>query len=393
MNNGFLDLSPWATVAYTLILTHITIAAVTIFLHRHQAHRTLTLNPVVSHFFRFWLWLTTGMITREWVAVHRKHHAKCESDEDPHSPQVLGLRKVLWRGAELYRREASREETREQYGKGAPDDWIERHLYTPYNFVGIVLMLVINLALLGPVGVAVWAVQMVWIPFWAAGVINGVGHYVGYRKFQSPDASTNIVPWGIVIGGEELHNNHHAFPNSARFSSRWWEFDLGWFYIRLLSLLGLARIKRVAPRPAKLVPGEGNIDAEAVRAVINARYQVLAGYGRDVLKRVYREELRRRKSDRSLKARFRQARSLLLREERLLDEGSQRTLQQVFEESQALKTAYQFRKRLQSIWQSAAGPDQVRTALQEWCRQAEATGIEALQRFARQLGGYRLRDA
>ncbi|WP_303909187.1 DesA/ISL3 alpha bundle tail domain-containing protein [Thiohalomonas denitrificans] len=217
--------------------------------------------------------------------------------------------------------------------------------------------------------------------------------FLGYRKFQSPDASTNIVPWGIVIGGEELHNNHHAFPNSARFSSRWWEFDLGWFYIRLLSLLGLARIKRVAPRPAKLVPGEGNIDAEAVRAVINARYQVLAGYGRDVLKRVYREELRRRKSDRSLKARFRQARSLLLREERLLDEGSQRTLQQVFEESQALKTAYQFRKRLQSIWQSAAGPDQVRTALQEWCRQAEATGIEALQRFARQLGGYRLRDA
>ncbi len=392
MTSGFLDLSPWATVAYALILTHITIAAVTIFLHRHQAHRALELNPVLSHFFRFWLWLTTGMVTREWVAVHRKHHAKCESDQDPHSPQVLGLQRVLWRGAELYRNEASREETREVYGKGTPDDWIERHLYTPYNFVGIIVMLMINLALLGPVGVAVWAVQMIWIPFWAAGVINGVGHYIGYRKFQSPDASTNIVPWGFVIGGEELHNNHHAFPNSAKFSSRWWEFDLGWLYIRLLSFLGVARVKRVAPKPARVTRAEGNIDTEAVRAVINARYQVLARYGREVLKRVHREEMRRRKGDRSLKVRFRKARGLLLREERLLDEPSHRTLQQVFEESQALKTAYQFRKQLQSIWQSASGPEQVRVALQDWCRQAEATGIESLQRFARRLGGYRLRE-
>lgn len=392
MTDGLLDLSPAAIVAFALILTHITIAAVTIFLHRHQAHRALDLHPVVSHFFRFWLWLTTGMVTREWVAIHRKHHAKCETEEDPHSPQQVGLRKVVLEGAELYRTEALCEETLAQYGKGTPDDWLERKLYTPYNAAGIVLMLAIDLALLGIAGLAVWAVQMLWIPFWAAGIINGVGHAIGYRNFQSPDASTNIVPWGIVIGGEELHNNHHAYPNSAKLSSRWWEFDIGWFYIRLLETMRLAKVRRVAPKPARVTRRHDGIDTEAVRAVVNARYQVLARYGRQVVKRVHRDEMRQ-VGDRGLKTRYRQARRLLLREEQLLDEGARRTLQQVLEESQALQTVYQFRKQLQSIWQSAAGPDQIRNALQDWCRRAEASGIEALQRFANQLGGYRLRDA
>ena len=244
---GLFDLPWWGYVLYALAVTHITIAAVTIFLHRCQAHRALDLHPVISHFFRFWLWLTTGMITKNWTAIHRKHHARCETEEDPHSPQVEGINKVLWEGAELYRREARNQETREKYGLGTPDDWIERNLYTGHDRIGIGSLLVINFILFGFAGVAIWAVQMAWIPFFAAGVINGIGHYWGYRNFQPEDASTNIVPWAILIGGEELHNNHHAYASSARFSNRWYEFDIGWFYIRLMQTLGLAQVKKVAP--------------------------------------------------------------------------------------------------------------------------------------------------
>ena len=250
MTTGLLDLSWWQLILVVLLLTHVTIVSVTVYLHRCQAHRALDLHPVLAHFFRFWLWLTTGMVTREWVGVHRRHHARCETSEDPHSPQVLGLKKVLWEGAELYRDATKREDLIERYSRGTPDDWIETHLYRRYSVIGVSAMLVIDFVLFGIPGIAAWAVQMAWIPFFAAGVINGVGHYAGYRNFQSPDAATNIVPWGIVIGGEELHNNHHAFPSSAKFSARWWEFDIGWLYIRLFSLLGLARVRRVARKPS-----------------------------------------------------------------------------------------------------------------------------------------------
>ncbi len=389
---GLLNLSPWGIVLYALILTHITIAAVTIYLHRHQAHRALELHPVVSHFFRFWLWLTTGMVTREWVAIHRKHHATCETEEDPHSPQVKGLRKVLFEGAELYREEARRTDTLNRFGKGAPDDWLERRVYTGHQGKGIVLLLAANLLLVGPAGLAVWGIQMIWIPFWAAGVINGVGHAIGYRNYQSPDASTNIVPWGILIGGEELHNNHHAFPNSARLSSKSWEFDIGWLYIRMLEMLGLARVKRIAPKPARITTHQG-LDTEAVHAIVNSRFQVLARYGREVITRVHREETRRIAAmDAALKRHFKAVRRLLLREERLLDEEARQRMEEALRQSQALETTVQFRRQLQAIWQSAAGPEQIRSALQEWCRRAEASGIEALQAFARRLGGYRLRD-
>ena len=244
--HGLLPLPWWGYVVVALVMTHVTIAGVTIYLHRHSAHRALDLALPVSHFFRFWLWLTTGMVTKEWTAIHRKHHAKCETDEDPHSPQTRGIRTVFWQGAELYRAEAKNRETLDKYGKGTPDDWIERNLYTRYSWQGVGLMLAIDLVLFGPLGATIWAVQMLWIPVNAAGIINGIGHYWGYRNFASADASTNIVPWGILIGGEELHNNHHAYGSSAKFSSRWFEFDLGWCYIRILDLPRKSATKAVA---------------------------------------------------------------------------------------------------------------------------------------------------
>src|ERR1700704_2749634 len=279
--SGLLDLPWWGYVVAALALTHVTIAGVTIYLHRCQAHRALELHPVVSHFFRFWLWLTTGMVTKNWAAIHRKHHARCETEEDPHSPQVVGIEKVLWEGAELYRKEARNAETMDKYGRGTPDDWIERHLYTKHDRIGIGSLVVLNFVLFGFAGVAIWAVQMLWIPLFAAGVINGIGHYWGYRIFQPEDASTNIVPWGILIGGEELHNNHHAYASSARFSNRWYEFDIGWFYIRALEILGLAQVKKVAPT-LKLDTAKTRCDLATVQAVITHRYDVLAKYAKSL---------------------------------------------------------------------------------------------------------------
>jgi stearoyl-CoA desaturase (delta-9 desaturase) len=390
--NGLLDFSWWEVVLYTLALTHITIASVTIFLHRHQAHRALTLHPAVSHFFRFWLWLTTGMVTREWTAIHRKHHATCETADDPHSPQAKGLKEVLLRGAELYQKEAANAETLERYGKGTPEDWLERHLYSRYPYLGISLMLLLDVALLGPIGITVWAIQMIWIPLFAAGVINGIGHYFGYRNAESPDASTNILPWGILIGGEELHNNHHTWPGSARLSFQPWEFDIGWFYIRLLQKLGLAKVKRVSPSPARVVGDSVIPDAEAAHAIVNSRLQVLARYGRDVMKRVHREEVRRVADNRNLKGMFKRVRPQLLRDESLLDGNARTSLGHVLKQSQALTLVYDFRQRLQAIWQQAASqPEKALQGLQEWCREAEASGNRYLEGFARQLAGYRLR--
>ncbi len=384
--NGFLSFSWWEVLLYALLLTHITIASVTIFLHRHQAHRALELHPVPSHFFRFWLWLTTGMVTRQWVAIHRKHHAKCETTDDPHSPQIKGLRKVLGQGAELYKVEAGNAETLDRYGKGTPDDWLERRLYSPYPYLGISLMLVINLLIFGPIGLTVWAIQMIWIPFFAAGVINGVGHYLGYRNAASPDASTNIVPWGILIGGEELHNNHHAWPGSAKLSYQRWEFDIGWLYIRLLQGLRLARVKRVSPPPMPLRLGSQNPDQDALRALLAQRMQLLARYGRKVMVKVHREELRKLAGNRELKSMFKRSKAYFLRDDASLDSQAQARIGEVLGRSEAMRTAYEYRQRLQAIWQeTTAQPDKARQAIQQWCREAEASGNRYLQRFARQL--------
>jgi len=392
LGNGGLSRFSWVGVVLTgLVLTHVTIAGVTIYLHRHQAHRALDLHPVISHFFRFWLWMTTGMVTREWVAVHRKHHAKCETPQDPHSPRVLGIRKVMWEGSELYRQAAANRETLEHYGHFTPVDWLERHLYSRFPWLGITLMLALDIALFGSLGVVLYAVQMAWIPFWAAGVINGVGHWWGYRNFETPDASRNITPIALLIGGEELHANHHAFPASARFSIKWWEFDLGWIWIRLLALLGLARVKKVAPRPV-IIAGKYSIDRDTVRAVVVNRMHVMANYAREVIRPVLKQE--RRQAEGSCKRTLRRARALLTRETSLIDETARQRLDSLLEQFGNLRIVYHYRQQLQSVWaRKATSQESLIKALQDWCLQAESTGISSLEAFARRLRGYSLQVA
>ena len=321
---GLLDLPLGAVAVVLLIATHITIVSVTVFLHRHQAHRALDLHPLVSHFFRFWLWMTTGIVTKAWVAIHRKHHAKCETAEDPHSPQILGIGTVLWRGAELYRREAENDDTINKYGRGTPDDWLEQHVYSPRNNYGISLLVLVNIVLFGFIGISCWAIQMLWIPFWAAGVINGLGHWWGYRNYEVPDASRNIVPWGILIGGEELHNNHHTYAGSAKLSSRWWEFDIGWMYIRILEFCGLARVKKTAPRP--LIDSDKKaLDTDTVLAIISNRFQVMSYYYREVMVAVFKDVLRT--AERSQRGALRKACRLLAKEEKHMDAKARRHLE------------------------------------------------------------------
>jgi len=385
MIDGIMNFSWWQLILLTLVLTHISIAAVTIYLHRCQAHRALDLHPAVAHFFRFWLWLTTGTSTREWVAVHRCHHARCETEEDPHSPVIFGIDKVLWQGYELYREAADNTELVERYSHGTPNDWLEQVVYQR-RAIGVGLMLAIDVVLFGVLGVAVWAIQMVWMPFFAAGVINGLGHWWGYRNFSSPDAATNIVPWGVLIGGEELHNNHHAFPSSAKLSANWWEFDIGWMYIKLMSYLGLAKVRRVAQQPK--MSSEKVVDMDTVKAVVVHRMYVLANYARDVVKPVTQDELCRSELD--CRKLARQARRLLSTDGSRLDAVGRARLNEILEKSQVLATVHQYRQRLQNIWARRASSQEVLLeSLQDWCREAEATGITALEDFSRSLRGYR----
>jgi stearoyl-CoA desaturase (delta-9 desaturase) len=389
MFSGLIDLPWWGYVLTALALTHITIASVTIYLHRHQAHLALDLHPIASHFFRFWLWLTTGTVTKEWTAIHRKHHAKCETAEDPHSPQILGIKKVLLEGAELYRKEALNQETLEKYGRGTPDDWLERNLYSKHSMLGIMLMLAIDVLLFGPIGITVWAVQMIWIPVTAAGIINGAGHYWGYRNFQPADASTNIVPWGILIGGEELHNNHHAYIGSAKLSNKWYEFDIGWLYIRSLAALGLAKIRRVAPK-VRLDTAKTACDLATLHAVMANRYEVMAKYAKS-LKRTYREEiaqLKLRMPDLG-KVDLKRLKHWLHVDVNVLNEQERLKLSLIFQTSQKLNIAYTLRQDLIAIWQrSTATKEQMVRDLEEWCHRAETSGIEALQQFSRRLRYY-----
>ncbi len=386
LDHGLLNLSALGIILAILGLTHITIAGVTIYLHRHQSHHSLGLHPVVSHFFRFWLWLTTGMVTREWVAIHRKHHAKCETQDDPHSPQVVGINNVLLKGSELYRKEAENQETLEKYGKGTPDDWLERNVYSRFPFMGITLMLFTDVLLFGVIGITVFAIQMLWIPIFAAGVINGIGHFWGYRNFEPADASRNIVPWGVLIGGEELHNNHHAYPSSARLSNKWWEFDLGWFYIRLLKLLGLARIKKTSPR-IKHNSNKQIIDVETVRAVIHNRFHIVKLYGRKVIRPVLRKE--RQRANNYCRSLYRRARKLMTREDIKLDSNALATIKEVTSQSQTLATVYEFKQRLKELWVNTTQNHAKRVQrLQNWCAEAEQTGIDVLQDFASYLRGY-----
>ena len=385
---GLLDLSFWGYVIATVVLTQITIAAVTIYLHRHQTHRALSLHPVVSHFFRFWLWITTGMVTGQWVAIHRKHHATTDIEGDPHSPVVMGIKKVFWQGAELYRAACKDKDMIEKYSHGTPDDWIERNVYKRFSSKGIILMLVVDLLLFGIPGVSIWAIQMMWIPLWAAGVVNGIGHFWGYRNFECHDSATNIFPWGFWIGGEELHNNHHTFASSAKFSVKWWEFDIGWFYIKCLSFLGLAQVKKLPP---KLVRQEGKmqVDIETVKAVVSNRFQVMSQYYKRVVCPILNQVKRNDVTGSDDKRLMQRAGRLLRLQDSLLSPRAQSHLQALLLRYEQLRIVYHYRQSLQNVWlKTAASQKDLVDALQLWCKQAEESGLEVLHQFAQQLKGY-----
>lgn len=388
MATGVTDLSAWQVFLYTMVVTHITIASVTIYLHRHQAHRALELHAIPSHFFRFWLWLTTGQVTKEWAAIHRKHHAKCDTEEDPHSPVTRGIKKVFWEGAELYRAESKNMETMAKYGHGTPTDWIERNLYTKYSWLGVVSLFVINFILFGVIGISVWAVQMMWIPITAAGIINGIGHYWGYRNYDCADAATNIIPFGILIGGEELHNNHHTYATSAKLSSKWYEIDIGWAYIRALEMLGLAKVKKLAPEP-KFSHGKVEADFETLQSVIANRYDVMAKYAKSI-KHAWKEELEHLKHKAELEKRFlKSSRKLMQREPGKLADAHHEQLSELFQHSKALETMHHMRVELGAIWErSHFTREQLLQKLQDWCTRAEASGIQSLQDFSLRLRSY-----
>ena len=382
--NGLWNLSWWQVVLYTLVTTHITIAGVTIFLHRSQAHRALDLHRIPSHFFRFWLWLSTGMVTKEWVAIHRKHHARCETPDDPHSPQTRGIDTVFWKGAELYRAEARNQETMAKFGHGTPDDWIERNLYSRYSWQGVGLMLILNVALFGAAGLAVWAVQMAWIPITAAGIINGIGHYWGYRNFEAPDASTNISPWGLIIGGEELHNNHHTYPTSAKFAVKKYEFDIGWVYISLMSRIGWATVKKVPP---KLLLGEVRpvADERTLEAVIANRYEVMARYGRE-MRRACKAEIAQLKEKGADLSPLKAAKRWLHRDDERVPASARPQLAQARLAHPVLDKMATMREELRQMWlNTSRSREQLAADLQAWCRRAEESGIVALQQFALKL--------
>lgn len=386
---GLFGLGVWDLLLLLLVFTQLTIFSVTLYLHRSQAHRGVDFHPLLSHFFRFWTWLTTSMITKEWVAIHRKHHAKVETEDDPHSPRTKGIGNVFWRGVELYREARWQRADIEQYGKGAPDDWIERHLYTPYATLGPTLLLFVHATLFGLPGIAIWAVQMAWIPFWAAGVVNGLGHWWGYRNFESADTSTNLTPWAFWVGGEELHNNHHAFPSSARFSMRRWEFDIGWAAIKLLEKLRLAKVLRVAPsldiRPNIAVP-----DADTLKALLSHRFQAMTDYQRNVFKPVLREEAAQ--AGAKLRALLpRKLRRGLVDDGRWLKPDAREQLRQWVAQRPRIGTLVEHRARLSALLEARSHDATERLkALQAWCAEAEASGIRALQEYSTRLKGYAL---
>lgn len=385
---GILNLSFWGYILAIVILTQATIAAVTIYLHRHQTHRALDLHPIISHFFRFWLWITTGMITAEWVAIHRKHHATTDMEGDPHSPKMLGIKKVFWEGAELYRSARRDREMIEKYSHGTPDDWMENNIYKKYSSRGVILMLLADLLLFGLPGISIFGLQMLWIPLWAAGVVNGIGHYWGYRNFECPDTSTNVFPWGFWIGGEELHNNHHTFASSAKFSVKWWEFDVGWMYIRLLSFLGLAKVKKLPPTLTQ-VDDKLQVDLDTVKAVVGNRFQVMANYYKNVLAPMLQQVKREHVISEEDKKLMQRAGTLLKREQSLLSPKSSSHLQELLARYEQLRIVYDFRESLQYVWQkTASSQKELIDSLQAWCKQAEESGLESLSQFATQLKTY-----
>ena len=392
MLEGILNLPWWGDILCVLLATHVTIVSVTLYLHRCQSHRAITLHPIISHVFRFWLWLTTGQGTKQWVSVHRKHHATTELEDDPHSPHVHGIKKVLLEGAELYRVAAADENICREYGHGTPDDWLERNLYTRFSFTGIGLCLIAYVILFGALGLTYWAIQMAWIPFFAAGIVNGAGHYWGYRNFETQDGSTNLINVGIIIGGEELHNNHHAYPSSARFSVHWWELDIGWLYIRLLSALKLAEIKKVAPRP--MLPSNAQekelIDIETVRAMVTSKLHVMADYAKHVTLPVLQAEIVQ--AEGSYRAALKRIKKVVIREQSRMTTPQLEHLNHVLRDNLRLQTVYEYQQCLKKVWtQKYKCNESMLNAVAEWCQEAEATGTRVLEDFARSLKNYSIK--
>ncbi len=382
--HGAWNLAWWQVLLFTLAMTHVTMISVTVYLHRHQAHRALDLHPIAAHFFRFWLWLTTGQVTKEWASIHRKHHAKCEGAEDPHSPHVYGIKKVLFQGAELYRVESKNLETMARYGHGTPDDWIERHLYTRFSWQGVGVMMIINLYLFGALGLAVWAMQMAWTPITAAGIINGAAHYWGYRNFEASDASTNLVPWGIVIAGEELHNNHHTYPTSAKLSVKPYEFDIGWMYICLMQMAGLAKVKKTPP---KLAFGDVRpvADEKTLEALISNRYEIMAGYAKD-MRRAFNDEIEAMKARSADASALKTAKRWLHRDTEKVPASAVAHLDQTRAASPVLDKMVIMREELRQLWLNTShSREHLAAELKDWCHRAEASGIAALEQFSLRL--------
>lgn len=381
---GLWGLNGWQVLLFTLVMTHISIVSVTIYLHRAMAHRAMDIHPALAHFFRFWLWLTTATITKEWVSIHRKHHAKCETEEDPHSPVIKGLKTVLLTGAELYKDEADNKETITRYGKGCPEDWVENNVYQKYKFLGIFIMLGFNILMLGPIGITVWAIQMMWMPVHAAGIINGLGHAMGYRNFECSDAATNISPVGIWIGGEELHNNHHTYPNSAKLSVKKWEFDIGWMYITIFKALGLIKNVRTGPVMA-IDKSKLELDFDAALAAANNRFQIMAKFYKKVIKPVAKHEQAQSK----LELPFTRVKRLLRKEEALLNDKYRQQLADLLAQNEMMEKVYKMKQELQLVWKKrSASRDELLKAMQAWCKEAEESGIRALEEFAHSLRQY-----
>ena len=383
---GALSANWWQVLAATLVMTHITIASVTIFLHRAQAHRSLDLHPIPSHFFRFWLWLTTSIVTKQWVAIHRKHHAKCETADDPHSPVAHGIKTVLLRGRELYAAEAENQETLKKFGHNTPNDWIEKAIYSGKSGWGVIAMLLLDMFLFGAIGITVWAVQMLWIPVTAAGIINGLGHWWGYRNFEAPDASTNISPWGIIIGGEELHNNHHTYPTSAKMSVKPYEFDIGWGYIRALEIVRLAKVRKTAPR---LTLGDVRpvADAKTLEAIVAHRYELMAGYAREVREACGTELARLKASGQEAAAqKLQRVHHWLHRDDDKVPHGLRGEITQARVDHPKLDKLIEMREELRALWtRTNVSAEQLVVDLQAWCQRAEASGVAALEDFSRKL--------
>jgi stearoyl-CoA desaturase (delta-9 desaturase) len=375
---GLIELPWWGYVGVTFLTIQVMFLAITLYLHRDQAHGGLMLHPLLRHFFRFWLWFSSGAVTKEWVAVHRRHHAYADVPGDPHSPAIFGLKRVVFEGYELYIAAAHDREILENYGRGTPDDWIERHLYTRYRSLGVVLFCVTSLVLFGIPAIAMVAIHLVSQPFFAGGVVNGLGHAVGYRSYEMPSTATNLVPWGLLLGGEELHNNHHAFPRSARFAVQRWELDIGWVFICAFRAVGLARVRWVAP-PVRRTPQQRRkeLDADSVEALFTNRMHVLRDYARRVVFPVCKDLARGEPRGSVPRA----TAKLLIRHPALLADEARRMLGELLSRYEVLRRVVEFRESLQLMWNDAADSHSV-SRLREWCAGAEASGIGALKEFA-----------